>query len=302
MQHLRPRIWSLNVEGFQVDALDFEFTVRRSLKAQQNTCEVRIYNLARDIRHALAQVSAGVVVELRAGYAGGAPGSGEPFASGPAGSTAPGGTGAAEPQAPTIFLGRVRDVYSTRDGADWITTITSGDGDGKDKPVRFALGPETKIEDVVKKTIRDMGVGVGNAIATIRNRGLAEGLGQVFKNGIVIDGSGDQELGRIFAGAGLEHSIQNGEVQVLEIGKPLGTLAILLTPETTLVSSPEVGRDDRGATVKARSFLSSDISPGRQVRIESDSVNATFRIETVAHTGATAGNDWYTDLEARPWT
>ena len=33
-----------------------------------------------------------------------------------------------EPQLPLIFLGQLREVTTVRDGADWTTQISSGDG------------------------------------------------------------------------------------------------------------------------------------------------------------------------------
>lgn len=289
MQSLRPRVWALNVEGLEVSALDFEFTIKRSLKPEQNTAEIRIYNLQADLRRALASVQQGVRVELRGGYAGGlGPTLGEPYDQ-------------SRDTIPRLFLGTIRIVTVAREEADWVVVITSGDGDKKKRPVNFSLGKNASIEATVKKLAGTMQVGIGNTLQAIKDKGLVDGLGSVFSSSVVVAGQADKEMAKLLAAQGLEYSVQDEELQVLEIGKPLTTQAILLTPETSLVGSPEVGRDDKGAMITARAFLSGDLTPGKQVQIRSSTVNATFRVESVSHTGQTYGNDWYTDIEARTW-
>ena len=287
MTSLRQRDYRLVIQDLELFGLDFEFSVKRSLSADQNTAEIVVYNLNADHRKHLATVPDGVVVKLQAGYLGPAP-------------TRP-SVSAGAPDAPadlpTIFLGRIREVTHLRAGPDWETHIGTGDGDGKDKPIHFSLGPGASVEAAIRKVVGEMGIGIGNALQAINSAGFGAGLGKVFSGGVTVSGRGDKELERLLNSAGLEFSVQNGELQVLEKGKALNTPAIELTPANGLVGSPELG--EKG-TVKFRCFLSADVYPGRQVRLRTSQVDAYFRVETASYTGQWAGNDWYTDAECTP--
>ncbi len=288
MTSLRRRDYRLVVHDLELFGLDFEFSVKRSLKPEQNTAEFTVYNLNTDSRKHLSALAGGVVVKFQAGYVG-------PDPTRP--SVSSGAPDSAAGELPGIFLGRIREVTHLRAGPDWETHIGTGDGDGKDKPIHFALGPGASLQAAIKKTVGELGLGIGNALQTINSAGFGAGLGQVFAGGVTVSGRGDKELGRLLDSAGLEYSVQAGELQVLEKGKALNTPAIELTPANGLVGSPELG--EKG-TVKFRCFLSADVYPGRQVRLRTSQVDAYFRVETASYTGQWAGNDWYTDAECTP--
>jgi hypothetical protein len=286
---LRQRAIKLIVQDLQVDALDCDFRIERSLKPEQNKAEIKIYGLSREHRKHLAGFKGGVVVELRAGYAGEdptQPSIGEDQTA-----------GVADP--PLLFLGKLREVTVLRDGADWTTIVTSGDGDGKDRPIRFSLGPGAGLEAAIKRVVSEMRVNAGNVLQTIKGKGFKDGLGKQFVNGVTVEGPAGKELERLLRAANIDYSVQNGEIQALERGRPLATTAIEVKAPG-LVGSPEIGRDKTGQKVSARTFLNADIYPGRQVSILSENVNAHFRVESVSYIGMTYGNDWYTDFEARP--
>lgn len=282
MVSLRQRIYELTIQDLAIDGLDIEFKIERNLDQTQNTAEVLVYNLASDHRKHLQSVTTGCVVKLSAGTA---------------------DTGLA-----LIFLGKLREITNLRNGPDWETRVSSGDGDGKDRPINFSLGPNAKLVAVIKKTIRELGIGIGNALQAIQAISLGPGLGDAFREGVVISGRGDKQLDRLFESAGLEWSIQNGELQVLKRGRPLNAPAALVTQATGMIGSPELGTataagGGKRPIVKFRTLLRADIYPGRQVKIESDAINGYFRVERAAYLGqAPAGNDWYTDCDARPIT
>jgi hypothetical protein len=81
--------------------------------------------------------------------------------------------------------------------------------------------------------------------------------------------------------------------------------AVLLTPATGLIGSPEHGTPDKkhaASVLKARSLLQPAIKPCKRVVIRSQSISGTFCVQKVTHHGDTAGGDWYSDLEALPTT
>ncbi|KKK49424.1 hypothetical protein LCGC14_3135220, partial [marine sediment metagenome] len=87
------------------------------------------------------------------------------------------------------------------------------------------------------------------------------------------------------------------QVQLLRQGGTNGDDQVLLNAASGLIGSPEIGED---GILDARSLLQGKLSPGRPVRIESSAIDdGFFRIEKVIHFGDIAGNEWYSDIEAR---
>jgi hypothetical protein len=264
------RVWSLNVHGRDIKGLDIEFRVERSRKSSQNTAEFTVYNLAADTRKYLSQQKAGLVVEFRAGYADQKP-------------------------IPGIFLGELRETTSLRDGANWKTIVTSGDGDqAKKRPISFSLGPGTTFENAVKRIIAEMGVQAGNLAGQLLKGKLADSSKQ-FSQGFTAHGNGDEELRKLLKSGGLEHSYQNGVLQVLPIDGNLGNAAVLLKEGAGLIGSPEVG--DKGS-IKVRSLLTADIRPGAVFKVEAENVTGFYVAKKCVYVGQSAGADWYTDTEA----
>jgi hypothetical protein len=111
-----------------------------------------------------------------------------------------------------------------------------------------------------------------------------------------VHGNSGDELQKLLNSAGLEGSVQNGELQILPKGKPLNVLAVKLSPNTGLIGSPELGSK---GVVKLVSLLNSEIYPGRKIQVLSESVTGFFRVEACSFIGQTSGNDWYTAIEAK---
>lgn len=286
------RAFNLVIQDRDIRGLDIEFQVERSLKPEQNKATVIVYGLAAENRRRLSQITGGVIVELRAGYDGRDPL--RPTTGDPAGA---GG----EPDLPVIFLGKLREVTSLRNGPEWETHVTSGDGDGKDKPIAFTLGPGATLRDAIKRVVSELGVGVGNSLQALKDGKLKGGLGDTFLHGVAVGGPADKELERLLRSAGMEYSVQNGELQVLPQGGALNGTALELTPDSGLVGSPEMGRDSKGvAQLKSRALLTAEIYPGRQVHVVSDAVDVYLRVESASYVGQFAGNDWYVDFEGAP--
>jgi hypothetical protein len=164
--------------------------------------------------------------------------------------------------------------------------------------VAFSLGPGTDLQTAIKKTIEQMGVGIGNAVTAISKGQFAE-AGKQFTSGFVAQGQGGKELDRLMKTAQLEYSIQNGGVQVMPKGAPVNNTAVLLTPTSGLIGSPELGLDKKTQipTLKFRSLLTARIFPGCKLKIESDAVNGFFRVNRCVYSGDISGNDWFTDGE-----
>ncbi len=250
------------------------FQVVRSRTKDPNTADLSIYNLKKSNRVALQEKEINTV--LRAGYV---------------------------DNISQIFGGQLQRGSSVRDGSDWITSIQSGDSTKAFKSSRISRsfsGP-VNVEDVLEIVANELGVGLGNLKDKIAEGGVRAILSE-FSNGFVAVGKTEKVLHRITKAMGYTFSIQDGQLQLLSPGEtinPNPKEAILLSSSTGLIGSPEPG--EKGI-VKARSLMQPETLPGRKVKIESEEIDAFFRIDKVVFSGDTWASDWYSDLEMSPVT
>jgi hypothetical protein len=140
-----------------------------------------------------------------------------------------------------------------------------------------------------------MGAQVTSASKAIL-KGKFKEVGNIFSQGVAVHGNAHNELRKLLDSGGLEHSYQNGEVQILPKGQPLNTNAIKLAPNTGLIGSPELSSK---GLVRCRSLLNAQIYPGRKIQIASDSVSGFYRVEKATYSGQSANTDWYVDVEGK---
>lgn len=274
------RDFVIQVEDFETTSLDVRFDVSRSLTPDANTCEVLIYNMAESVRNRLSDMES-LFLRVEAGYNGSR---GE------------------------IFRTRVRDITSTREGDSWETVIEGGDGERTLKTARikqkFRSG--TKIGNVLRAIANELttstldDVGIGNALPLFDAAQFTETGSAEFQKGTVVSGSAESELTELLKSCGMEWSIQDGEIQVLQIGASLSTDSAvpLLSFETGLIGTPTISSD---GILTATSLMNSDLSPGRSIVVSTKRIpEVAYRIETADYVGDTQGNSWYVHFEARP--
>lgn len=264
------RKWRVTVGTLQSEDLDITFKIKRALTpGKPSTCELSVFNLSKDHRNEIRDATR-PAVRVEAGYKDGMS---------------------------LLFQGNERQTVSKRDGGDWETKITAGDGEASIRLARSvrAFGPDTRLEDVVKYCADQMDLGAGNTSEALEGAALDK-LTAVFPRGTVLRGRAAQELTALLASANLEWSVQEGVLQVLPRGGSLNREAILLRSDSGLLESPEVGKH---GIVKAKALLIPDLVPGRLVKLESDAVNGTYRIETAEYSGQTKGDDWGVEMELR---
>jgi hypothetical protein len=284
------------------------FTVHRSLKPEPDTLELVIWNLNQDHRSALqrhadpstaigakkrakksaaAAVRDAVQVRVEAGYLP------EGLTSGALGALTSIGMGAL----PLIFGGDVREIWSTREGPDWITTLTAGDGDtASNARVNKAFGPGTPLRFAIEQVASGLGLGLGQLPRELATATLWDG-GREYPSGIVLSGNGYSQLTRLLTGAGYTWTVQDAEIVVVKLAGGGFDTAVLLTPETGLIGSPTPANDGR---VSAQALLQPDLVPGRQVEFDARHVQGHYLVETAEYVGETAGQEWYVQIEAVP--
>jgi hypothetical protein len=257
------------------DGLRVAFNVKKTTKHQPNTCELKIHNLSSATRAKLQGV--GVPVTISAGY---------------------------ESNASIVFQGDSRTIDHVREGTDWVTRIRCGDGERAYQWSRISesFGPGASIADVIKSVAGSLGLNLGNLPAELAKGGFRGSLTQ-FAHGFTAHGKTVRELDRLLRTVGLSWSIQDGALQVLRGAEPAPGTAVLLTPETGLIGSPEHNAPDQKKhppLLKFRSLLQPQIRCGGVVDIRSASVNGQFRVEALDTVGDTASTDWYSNGEAQP--
>jgi len=243
------------------------FEVQRTLKPEPNTAKITVYNLSADTRSKLGEEIK--LVELIAGYVG---------------------------NTSKIFHGDLNFVASTRSGADWITTIEAKDGGDRYRKARSSISfkPGVKIEKVVGAMLDDLGLAKDNAKKKL-SEGDFRGSVTEFTKGFSGSGQTSKLLERTLQSAGLDFSIQDGEVVLLRSDEGLQTI-VSLDVGSGMVGSPEIG--EKGI-FRVRSLISEGLTPGNRCKVKSASVEGTFRIERSVYTGDTMGQDWYVDLEMK---
>ena len=114
----------------------------------------------------------------------------------------------------------------------------------------------------------------------------------------VMRGYARDTLDTTLRSAGYEWSIQDGNLLFLKNGTALDAviLARTLSPSTGLIDVPSVDND---GTLKARTYMLTDLTPGRVVNVEAEFVEGRYRIEKATYNGDTRGNDWFIDIEGK---
>jgi hypothetical protein len=260
---------TLRVETLEITGLRIGFKVEKAHKKATNTCEVMVWGLSENTRKALAKQKR-VRVQLIAGYVG------------------------TEAQ---LYAGELRVASSTKQGPEWITKVESGDGEHRAREARISKSfARLTFDQMLNELAGALGVGAGNA-AELAANGKFQGAIKSLTKGTVLNGQAADILDRMARSSGYEWSVQDGQLQFLEVGKALQRTAVSLTPDTGLLGSPEVG--EKGV-VTARSWLQPSIIPGRKVHIRSRQVNGFFRVLKLLHRGDTRGSEWYTEIEGQP--
>lgn len=253
------------------------FKVTKTLTKHPNTLDLKITNLSERTRSSLQSKGAHVV--LSAGYVG---------------------------SAAVIFSGDARTVDHVRSGTDWVTHVQCGDGERAFQLARFSASfrPGTPIIDVVRAGAKALGVGLGNLEAELAKGAFRGNLSQ-FASGYSARGRAAEELDRLFRTLGLGWSIQDGALQILRENAATVEQAVLLTPDTGLISSPDHGSPDKKgkpSVLKARSLLQPRLRCGGRVELRCESVKGgQFRVQKLCQDGDTAGGNWYSDLELLPF-
>ena len=260
------RVVSVQVGTRLIEDLRMTFKVKKKIKKSLNELDLRIYNLSEISRKELQTNNEYVL--LLAGY----PNNVE-----------------------VIFSGDAMQITHYKDGSDWISHIEASDGIRKkrSKRVSKSFGKGAKASDVAIELAKATDFGIGNAITELRKGNVRNALTE-FAHGYVAVGNASEQFDKIVRTMGYDWSIQDDSIQVVSSQGVVGDEIVLLTPETGLIGSPEVG--DEGY-VRATSLIQQRLLPGKAVHLISEQFDGIYRIEEVEFDGDTHNNNWYANLE-----
>jgi hypothetical protein len=255
----------------EISDLRVKFKITKSLAKDPNTAEVVVYNLAETTRARMQKQAAKVVV--RAGYLN---------------------------TVGQIFVGDSHSIEHTREGSDWVTKIQCGDGARSLTQARVSqsFGAGSTVNDVVGAVGKVAGFDVTQLLGAGKLKALQQ---RQFTGGYAAHGPAGDVLDRLLRGAGVEWSVQDGKLQVLERGRGSTERIVELDSTHGLVGSPTYATAEkrgRKAVLKFKALLSSEIRPGRRLAFTSAEFGGVHRVLKVTHSGDTHGGEWYTEGEA----
>jgi len=207
-------------------AVDFDIKMSRSKTPNQGV--VAIYNLSKASRQRIERDAKSI--KLYAGYDG---------------------------DFKMIFTGDVVFVSSSKQTVDWKTEIKAGDGwrsfSQSITSRNYAAG--TPIRTIVEQTARDMGIALKESANILKG---------YIAGSITLDGRSKDAMDDVVLPAGGQWSIQDNEIQVTPITKPVDGEAIVLAADSGLLETPAV--TEKGVNVRCQ--LHMDIRPGKVIKLE----------------------------------
>lgn len=269
--------------------LRITFEIDKNTKEKANRSKVVVYNLAPATRALLEQPDTRLA--LYAGYV--------------------------EDQGPLLMAsGNVTFAYTQRVEADFATTLEMHDGQValRDTMVSVGMGAGASAKAVIRSVAGQMGMPVI----------MADDLpDRTWEHGFSYYGAGRTALHKAADGAGLEWSVQNEAVQVIARGGTTSRQAIVLSPSSGMIRSPERRREGAQETAKVadqtsgalpvvktvlglkphydgwrvNSLLQPTVNPGDMVKVESIAVTGFFRVDHLRHIGDSAQGDWHTEFD-----
>lgn len=232
--------------------LQVDFDIKMSRSKTPNQGVIAIYNLAETDRRRIERDAKSV--RLYAGYDG---------------------------DNKMIFTGDVVFASSSKDMVDWKTEIKAGDGwrsfSQSITSRNYAAG--TPIRTIVEQTAKDMGIALKESANILK--GATDGS-------ITLHGKSQIGLDQVVRNAGGEWSIQDNELQITPITKPIDGEAIVLDASSGLLESPSIS--EKGVAVRCQ--LHPDFRPGKVMKLESSS----WTVES-GGTGVMDGSQVKTDKE-----
>jgi len=262
--------------GSEFTGLKMSFKVDKSESSDSNTCSFSIFNLNIDSRNKINVDDA--VLYLYAGYLN-------------------------DVGDELIFTGDISLISTSIERPNIITKIEAKDGEKKlnDTKLSVSFKEGASIAQVVQKAFDKLDL-------PIKTKSLLDPLKNIkFNNGSAFMGKAKNLLDILFAGVGMDWSIQNGEIKFYYSNNTDNSFAVVLD-SSSLVGSPErikikKSKKDSSPEVdgwKFTSLLSPKVEPGGTVIVTSREIpeRSNFKVLNVEHNGDSFEGEFLTRIEA----
>ena len=245
-----------STQGIEINNLRIQFSIQKTADKNPNTNKIKIWNLKKATRKEIEKPDTRCL--LYAGYA--------------------------EDAGPTlIFSGNITYAWSRFDLPDIITEIELGDGtqEIRDTTISVGYGQNVKSKQILSDVAKKMQIPLT----------LADNAPERdWKNGLSYHGSARTLLDKVTKATGLEWSIQNGNLQVIEKGMITTRAGIEISSSSGMVGSPESEREAKAQKGKDGSKSSSPISKA----------SASDDLEPITFASASKPDKTKTDKAGKP--
>jgi hypothetical protein len=215
-------------QGIEINNLRIQFSIQKTADKNPNTNNIKIWNLKKDTRAEIEKPDTRCL--LYAGYA--------------------------EDAGPTlIFSGNVTYAWTKLELPDIITTIELGDGtqEIRDTTISVGYGKGVKSNQVLTDVAKKMQIPLTLA---------SNAPERSWNNGLSYHGSARTLLDKVTKATGLEWSIQNGNLQVIEKGMITTRQGIEISQSSGMVGSPESEREAKAQKGKGTGSAGTAGIPG----------------------------------------
>lgn len=276
MGRLYKRAAIVTLGDTQSEGVHVRFRALKTATANPNTLELLIWNLS-DATRAKTANKRNVPVILAAGY---------------------------ENETELIFSGDARTVDHVKNNSDWETHVRCGDGE-----IHYCeefsfqtFAPGTDIKSVIRKLATDLKVNCRDALSVLSS---CDPAFKRFQQGVTLHGRTVREMDRLLKAAGLEWWITDGNLVIRQPTKATNESAVLLSPDTGLLGSPEHGRKTRKGEpdyLRIKCLLNGSIRPGRVINLQAKSIQGQFIAAKVEHRGDMSAQEWETESWCTPYS
>jgi len=260
----------VNPGNVSTQEIKIAFSISKSISSNQNSAEIRIWNLSPGHRNSIGKEFDDLTLE--AGYM-----------------PPDGGSNVG-----IIFKGQLRDVEHTREGPDIVTTLQCGDGDKafRRATINKSYKKGTPVKDVVEDIYKDLnkqGISKGEWK-------FPDGMRENYERPYAACGSCKREMDTVGRSNGFYWSIQNGVMEIIPGDGYIGEM-FLITPKTGMIDVPAI--TDNG--VKVSCLLNPEIRPGRRVQVQSqvlgmNGANGEYRVSQITYTGDNHDGEFRCDI------
>lgn len=236
------------------------FNVRRTSRSKPSPAEIVISGLSQQTRDAISERL--TPVKLMAGY---------------------------QENAGIIFTGQLDSAISFWEPPQWQTAIHASDGRAAwEKYAQKSWVSGTPWQAIAQYLASAMGLQIGDA-------SLAQITGTT-RGAYAVDRYANREMDTLAQTLGLQWSIQDGAVQMVQADKSTQEQLIVISDASGLVGSvrftdPKISRVGKSRTKRVRSaiefdcLLLPDYKPGRRVQMNTLTCKGIYRIDSVQHHG-----------------